>query len=82
MQAAYNLVVAASKAERATVPLPAQEQRKWLALAARALVQTGNLSQGAQLSMQLHDFAFARKALSRAGERTAPNSPVCLSVEC
>lgn len=66
MQAAYDLVASATKSQQATVPVPAEEQRRWLAIAARALVQAGWLEAGADLAMALHDFAFARKALSRA----------------
>jgi hypothetical protein len=38
-QAAFDLLTAATKAQQAAIPVPAQEQRKWLAIAARALVQ-------------------------------------------
>jgi hypothetical protein len=38
-QAAFDLLTAATKAQQAVVPVPAMEQRKWLAIAARALVQ-------------------------------------------
>lgn len=38
-QAAFNLLSAATKAQQAAIPVPAIEQRKWLAIAARALVQ-------------------------------------------
>jgi hypothetical protein len=39
LQAAYALVVAACKAGRAPTPVPAEERRFWLLLAARALSQ-------------------------------------------
>ena len=38
-QAAFDLLTAATKAQQAVIPVPALEQRKWLAIAARALVQ-------------------------------------------
>lgn len=75
LQAAYDLIASATKAQQTSVPVPAGEQRKWLAIAARALVQAGWLEAGAELSMQLHDFAFARKAFSRAGARSIDSCP-------
>jgi hypothetical protein len=40
-QAAFDLLTAATKAQQAVIPVPAMELRKWLAIAARALVQVG-----------------------------------------
>ena len=68
-QAGYELVAAALAADRSPVHVPAEERRRWLLLAGRALLLAQQYLPASQIAIQFQDYPTARRALMKSGDR-------------